>query len=371
MNPENSTKWKAKHAWAELDRTGPPKRPAEQRVADFNEIYSLYDEDTVREQASRCIQCPDASCVKGCPLTNRIPEWIALAAEGDFLGAAAISRETSNLPEICSRVCPQERLCEGSCILNGPSEPICIGAIEKFINEYALAHGAVQVTPPPPNGLKAAVIGSGPGGLACADELAKLGYAVTLFESQMLPGGLLMFTTGVANGKVSPRLLAGSMLFALSMLSIMGLGSTLLEDRFRGRLKLIVTCPIAPTAYLAGVLLWAACQGLVSGLLVLLFARLFYFTPHVSGMLLPIAVLTVIPLSAVSLINARHAQSIHQGSLLNDIIGTGIVMICPVFYASDVLPAPLRYVSVEVNDPDAWPFVAITRPFRAAMCLPV
>jgi glutamate synthase (NADPH/NADH) small chain len=192
MNPENSTKWKAKHAWAEVDRTGPPKRPAEQRVADFNEIYSLYDEDTVREQASRCIQCPDASCVKGCPLTNRIPEWIALAAEGDFLGAAAISRETSNLPEICSRVCPQERLCEGSCILNGPSEPICIGAIEKFINEYALAHGAVQVTPPPPNGLKAAVIGSGPGGLACADELAKLGYAVTLFESQMLPGGLLM-----------------------------------------------------------------------------------------------------------------------------------------------------------------------------------
>src|SRR5580765_2566118 len=102
MNPENSTKWKAKHAWAEVDRTGPPKRPAEKRIVDFHEIYSLYDEDTVREQASRCIQCPDASCVKGCPLTNRIPEWIALAAEGDFLGAAAISRETSNLPEICS-----------------------------------------------------------------------------------------------------------------------------------------------------------------------------------------------------------------------------------------------------------------------------
>jgi glutamate synthase (NADPH/NADH) small chain len=96
------------------------------------------------------------------------------------------------MPEICSRVCPQERLCEGACILNGRSEPICIGAIEKFINEYALARGAVKVSPAPPNGRRVAVVGSGPGGMACADELAKLGYAVTVFESQALPGGLLM-----------------------------------------------------------------------------------------------------------------------------------------------------------------------------------
>lgn len=183
---------KARRAWAEIDRTGPPKRPADQRVADFHEIYSLYDEAIVREQASRCIQCPKPSCVTACPLANRIPEWLALAAEGDFLGAAEISRSTSNMPEICSRVCPQERLCEGSCILNGMSESISIGAIEKFINEYALARGAGKVTPPPANGFSAAVIGSGPGGMACADELAKLGYAVTIFESQALPGGLLM-----------------------------------------------------------------------------------------------------------------------------------------------------------------------------------
>jgi glutamate synthase (NADPH/NADH) small chain len=192
MDPDSAANTHDKHAWQEIERAGPPKRAAENRITDFHEIYALYDEATVREQASRCIQCPDASCVKGCPLTNRIPEWIALAAEGDFLGAAAISRETSNLPEICSRVCPQERLCEGSCILNGPSEPICIGAIEKFINEYALARGAVEVAPAAPNGLSAAVVGSGPGGMACADELAKLGYAVTIFESQTLPGGLLM-----------------------------------------------------------------------------------------------------------------------------------------------------------------------------------
>ena len=86
MNSAPSPTGKAKHAWREVERTGPPKRSAEKRIADFHEIYSLYDEDTVREQASRCIQCPDASCVKGCPLTNRIPEWISLAAEGDFLG---------------------------------------------------------------------------------------------------------------------------------------------------------------------------------------------------------------------------------------------------------------------------------------------
>jgi glutamate synthase (NADPH/NADH) small chain len=182
----------AKHAWRDIDREGPSKRSAEERVADFHEIYNLYDEATVREQASRCLQCPHPSCVTGCPLGNRIPEWIALAAEGDFLGAAEISRSTSNMPEICSRVCPQERLCEDACILNGRSEAICIGAIEKFINEYALAHGAVKVSPALPNGKKAAIVGSGPGGLACADELAKLGYAVTVFESQALPGGLLM-----------------------------------------------------------------------------------------------------------------------------------------------------------------------------------
>jgi len=101
----------------------PPKRPAEERVADFHEIYSLYDESTVREQASRCLQCPRPQCVTGCPLSNRIPEWLALAAEGQFLEAAALSRSTSNMPEICSRVCPQERLCEGACILNGRSDP--------------------------------------------------------------------------------------------------------------------------------------------------------------------------------------------------------------------------------------------------------
>ena len=183
----------AKFAWREVDRAEQPKRGAEERITDFHEIYSLFDETTIREQASRCVQCAEPACVEGCPLHNRIPEWLGLAAEGRYLEAAKISRSTSNMPEICPRVCPQERLCEGSCVIQSREEPICIGAIEKFINEYALANGEGRVDVAPPNGKRVAVVGSGPGGLACADELSQLGYAVTVFESQMLPGGLLLF----------------------------------------------------------------------------------------------------------------------------------------------------------------------------------
>lgn len=181
-----------KYAWMSVRRVAPPKRPAAERVGDFDEIYANYDEAAVRAQASRCIQCPNPLCMQGCPLANRIPEWLALAAQGRFLEAAEISRTTSNLPEICSRVCPQERLCEGACILNCKGDPVAIGAVERFINDYAFLHQAVEATVAPPNGLAVAVIGSGPAGLAAADELVQLGYAVTVFESLLIPGGLLV-----------------------------------------------------------------------------------------------------------------------------------------------------------------------------------
>lgn len=182
----------AKYAWRRLDRATPPKRPASERIADFREIYGNFDEATVMAQAQRCIRCPTPLCADACPLSNRIPEWIGLCADGEFLEAAVRSRATSNMPEICSRVCPQERLCEGSCILNAKGDPVAIGAIERFINEYAFRHDTTDVVQAMPNGRRVAVIGSGPGGLACADELAKLGYAVTVFESQLIPGGLLV-----------------------------------------------------------------------------------------------------------------------------------------------------------------------------------
>lgn len=183
---------KAKTAWMRIDRETPPKREADERTCDFGEIYALFDEETAMEQASRCIQCGLPRCVYGCPLSNRIPEWIALTAEGRFLEAAKLSQSTSNFPEICSRICPQERLCEGACILNARSDPVAIGAIEQFINEYAFAHERVSATAPRPNGRRVAVVGSGPAGLACADELAKRGYGITVFEALNRAGGLLV-----------------------------------------------------------------------------------------------------------------------------------------------------------------------------------
>ena len=192
MDTHDGIFWQPNRTWAHFDRIDPPKRSAVDRVADFLEVYALYDEQTAREQAIRCIQCPEPSCVEGCPLHNRIPEWLAATAEGRFLEAAALSRATSNMPEICSRVCPQERLCEGSCILNGRAEPVTIGAIERFINEYAFQSGVMDEVRATPNGLRVAVIGSGPGGLSAADELSALGYAVTVMECQNLPGGLLV-----------------------------------------------------------------------------------------------------------------------------------------------------------------------------------
>ena len=197
--------WPVKHNWRYIARETPPKRAAGERICDSDEIYALFDEATARAQASRCINCADPGCVtNGCPLANRIPEWLALTADGRFLEAAALSRSTSNMPEICSRVCPQDRLCESACILNARSEPVSIGAVEGFINEYAFAHEELDAATAPPNGFSVAVVGSGPGGMACADELAKLGYAVTIFEAQTRPGGLLV--NGIPSFKLEKRI---------------------------------------------------------------------------------------------------------------------------------------------------------------------
>lgn len=192
MNARLRPDWHAKYAWREMDRVDPPKRPAKNRVSDFRETSQPYDETTAREQASRCIQCPNPSCVTGCPLCNPIPQWMLLTAEGRFLEASAVLGSATNMAEVCARVCPTDRLCEGSCILNGVSEPVSIGAIEQFLAEYAFAHGHADASTAPPNGRRVAVVGSGPGGLACADELARRGYAVTVFDSALVPGGLLV-----------------------------------------------------------------------------------------------------------------------------------------------------------------------------------
>ncbi len=182
----------SKYAWEAVPRQDLPPRSPVERAADFLEIYGLYDEVTAREQASRCIQCPNPGCVSGCPLCNPIPQWMQLTAEGRFLEAATALESVTSFAEICTRVCPSERLCEDACILGGISEPVAIRALEQFLIDYALAHGQVDTSTAAPNGRKVAVVGAGPGGLACADELARRGYAVTVFDQALAPGGLLL-----------------------------------------------------------------------------------------------------------------------------------------------------------------------------------
>lgn len=185
-------KLNSKYAWREFSGQGLPKRSAHERAADFLEIYGLYDEATAREQASRCIQCPNPTCVNGCPLCNPIPQWLLLTAEGRFLEAAAVLGSVTNMAEICARVCPSDHLCEGACLLEGISTPVEIQALEQFLIEYAFAHNAVDASTAAPNGLKVAVVGSGPGGMACSEELARKGVSVTIFDSELVPGGLLV-----------------------------------------------------------------------------------------------------------------------------------------------------------------------------------
>jgi glutamate synthase (NADPH) small chain len=185
----------AGHAWSTLPRRDPSKRSASSRVSDFLEIYGLYDEAAAREQASRCVQCPEPTCVAGCPLGSNIPEWLALTAEGHFQEAATALHASGNLPEICARVCPADHLCEAMCVISGRAQPVSIWAVEQFLNEYAFAHGVVSASVGPPNGWRVAVIGAGPGGLACADGLVRRGFAVTVFDWRLQPGGLLVYGT--------------------------------------------------------------------------------------------------------------------------------------------------------------------------------
>jgi glutamate synthase (NADPH/NADH) small chain len=166
-------------------------RSATDRIAEFLETYGPYNEESARAEAGRCLQCPETFCVAGCPLGNQIPEWLRLTAEGHFLEAAALTQSANSLPEICGGPCPTDELCQSACVLNGRGEPVAISALARFLNDYAFAHPTANTRPAPPNGLRVAVLGSGPGGLACADELAKHGYAVTVHDTGHIPGGLL------------------------------------------------------------------------------------------------------------------------------------------------------------------------------------
>lgn len=235
MSKTTQHKLNSKYAWREVEREGLPKRSAAKRVDDFQEIYGPYDEVTAKEQAARCVQCGEPWCVQGCPVDNRIPEWLALTAEGDFLEAADLLHSTNNLPEICARMCSTERLCEGHCILTGKSEPVAIGAIEGFLNEYAFAHGSVDFTTASPKGQCVAIVGSGPCGLTCADVLAKRGYTVTVFDSKLQPGGLLV--NGIPTFKIDKSIVRRRIEALKKMGVIFRLGVTIGKDVTLGELR--------------------------------------------------------------------------------------------------------------------------------------
>ena len=163
------------------------------RATNFDEVCYGYNAEEAQLEASRCLNCKNPRCVAACPVNINIPTFIQQVAEGDYAAAAGIIAEDSSLPSICGRVCPQENQCEGSCVLGIKGEAVAIGKLERFVGDWALENeckGDVNVAP---NGKKVAVVGSGPSGLACASDLAKLGYEVTVFEALHKLGGVLVY----------------------------------------------------------------------------------------------------------------------------------------------------------------------------------
>ena len=172
----------------------PNKRKAESRVADFDEIYDEFDVASAEEQAGRCSQCGVPFCQINCPLHNNIPDWLMLTAEGRLEEAYRLSSQTNNMPEICGRICPQDRLCEGSCVIEKGFESVTIGAVEKHITETAFEQGWVKpVSPSIERAESVGVIGAGPAGMAAAEMLRQKGYQVTIYDRYDRAGGLLIY----------------------------------------------------------------------------------------------------------------------------------------------------------------------------------
>jgi len=178
----------------QVGRIDPAKKSAEERKKEYREIYSIFDAKTAAEQADRCLACGNPYCEWKCPVHNYIPNWLKLIAEGNIQEAAELSHSTNSLPEICGRVCPQDRLCEGACTLNDGFGAVTIGAIEKYISDTAFAQGwRPDLSKVKDTGKKVAVIGAGPAGLGCADILVRHGVKPVVYDRHPEIGGLLTF----------------------------------------------------------------------------------------------------------------------------------------------------------------------------------
>ena len=170
-----------------------PTQAPEVRAHNFNEVATGYSEETALDEALRCLNCPKMPCVSGCPVNIHIPEFIAKIRENDFEGAYQVIQQTSSLPAVCGRVCPQELQCESKCVRGIKGEPVGIGRLERFVADWHMKHAEKAPDRPVSNGIKVAVVGSGPAGLTCAGDLAKLGYDVTIFEAFHAAGGVLVY----------------------------------------------------------------------------------------------------------------------------------------------------------------------------------
>ena len=176
-----------------LKRIPVREQDAKERATNFKEVCLGYNKEEAMEEASRCINCKNAQCVKGCPVAIQIPQFIEQVKNGNIEEAYRIISESSALPAVCGRVCPQESQCEGKCIRGIKGEPISIGKLERFVADWSRENGIEPEKSAESNGKKVAVIGSGPSGLTCAGDLAKLGYDVTIFEALHEPGGVLVY----------------------------------------------------------------------------------------------------------------------------------------------------------------------------------
>ena len=185
-----------------LGQQTPPKREIKERKDDFNEIYKEFISPKAKEQSSRCSQCGVPFCQVHCPLSNNIPDWLKLTAEGRLEEAYQLSQSTNNMPEVCGRICPQDRLCEGNCVIEQSGHgTVTIGSVEKFITENAWEQGWVKpIEVKNERSESIGIIGAGPAGLACAEELRKKNFQVTIYDRYDRSGGLLIY--GIPNFKL-------------------------------------------------------------------------------------------------------------------------------------------------------------------------
>ena len=188
--------------FVKIGQQTPPKRETNSRKNDFNEIYDEFIKDKAKTQSSRCSQCGVPFCQIHCPLSNNIPDWLKLTAEGRLEEAYKLSQSTNNMPEVCGRICPQDRLCEGNCVIEQSGHgTVTIGSVEKFITDTAWENNWVQpIKVKNEKNQSVGIIGAGPAGLACAEELRKEGFQITVYDRYDRPGGLLIY--GIPNFKL-------------------------------------------------------------------------------------------------------------------------------------------------------------------------